>query len=153
MQQSRPFRRKSRLRSVYNITTLSLIALRDHGPKTTPGHIYATLGANLRSSLHCALRTLICPDENIKNLKQQLPHISINKERNLSIAKPYKRVNIFDVDEDDEDEDEEDEDEDEEDEDEDDVDTDWIWEIGAKKQNFFAKIEDTIDAWDDSDYE
>jgi hypothetical protein len=27
-----------------------------------------------------ALRTLICPDENIKNLKQQLPHISINKE-------------------------------------------------------------------------
>ena len=73
-----------------------------------------------------ALKTLICFDsfgdhyEDIENLKQQLPHISINVERDLNIAKPFKSVNGSD-------------------------DTDWICEIRAKEQNLFAKVEDAID--------
>ena len=73
-----------------------------------------------------ALKILICdeydkyPEDNgIENLKQQLPHISINEERYLNIAKPFKLVN-------------------------DNEECDWIWEFRAKEQNLFAKVEDAI---------
>ena len=73
-----------------------------------------------------ALKTLICYNpfddnedhaEDIENLKQKLPRIRINEEKNLYIAKPFKRVNRLN-------------------------DKDWIWEIREKKQNLFAKVED-----------
>ena len=76
------------------------------------------------------LKTLICFDhhEDTENLKQQLPHISINKAITFYIAKPFNeamnRMTGFDE-------------------------TDWIWEIRAKKQNLFAKA--VIDEIDDSD--
>jgi len=70
-----------------------------------------------------ALKILICdeydkyPEDNgIENLKHQLPHISINEERYLYIAKPFKLAN-------------------------DNEDCDWIWEFRAKEQNLFAKVE------------
>ena len=55
----------------------------------------------------------------IVNLRQQIPHISINEERYLNIAKPFKLVN-------------------------DNEDCDWIWEFRAKEQNLFAKVVDAI---------
>ena len=83
-----------------------------------------------------ALKTLICFDsfgdhrEDTENLKQQLPHLSINKAWYFNIAKPFNEpMNImtgFDN-------------------------TDWIWEIRAKKQNLFAKVIDDIDDSNDSD--
>ena len=80
-----------------------------------------------------ALKTLICFDpfkddhnaEDIENLKQKLPRIRINEEKNLYIAKPFKRVNRLN-------------------------DKDWIWEIREKKQNLFAKVEDENYDSDDS---
>ena len=81
-----------------------------------------------------ALKILICDEYDkyshhidIKNLKQQLPHISINEERYLYIAKPFKRVIGSDNE---------------------DLDSgcfDWVWEFRAKEQNLFAKVEDIID--------
>ena len=66
-----------------------------------------------------ALKTLICfPEyprfEDIKYLKQQLPHISINKEREFLIAKPSS-IDHW-------------------------IDPDLIWEIRTKEQKLFAKI-------------
>ena len=71
-----------------------------------------------------ALKALICDDwddcdENIENLKQQLPHISINEETHLCITKPFKKVNGSA-----------------------DEDCDWIWEFREKEQILFAKAED-----------
>ena len=76
-----------------------------------------------------ALKTLICFDpyddddlysaEDIRNLKEQLPHININDEKYFLIASPFKKVNkcisylVFC--------------------------NQWIWEIRAKEQNLFAK--------------
>ena len=68
-----------------------------------------------------ALKALIC-DEDIENLKQQLPHIKINEERHLYIAKPFFG---FDY-------------------------KNWIWDIREKVQNLFTKVEDAIDASDGS---
>ena len=86
-----------------------------------------------------ALKTLICGyinvDADIENLKQQLPHIRINEEEDfairpsLRIACPFKITNRSDmgvnpdVDE------------------EWNYDVDGIWEIRAKQQNLFAKVE------------
>ena len=55
-------------------------------------------------------------NEMIKNLKLQLPHISINEEEDLNIACPRKEVNGF-------------------------IDRDWFWEIRAKPQDLFPKLE------------
>ena len=74
-----------------------------------------------------ALKTLVCfyphndgdYTEDIKNLKQQLPHVSINDEKYFLIASPLKKVNkcisylVFC--------------------------NQWIWEIRAKEQNLFSK--------------
>ena len=65
-----------------------------------------------------ALKSLRCfygseNTEKIKNLKLQLPHISINEEH-LHIACSTKEVNGS-------------------------IDPDWIWEIRAKQQNLFPK--------------
>jgi len=65
------------------------------------------------------LKTLICfPEyprfEDIKYLKQQLPHININKEREFLIAKPSS-IDHW-------------------------IDPDLIWEIRTKEQKLFAKI-------------
>ena len=73
-----------------------------------------------------AFKTLTCDEYDkydhhidIVNLRQQIPHISINEERYLNIAKPFKLVN-------------------------DNEECDWIWEFRAKEQNLFAKVEDAI---------
>ena len=74
-----------------------------------------------------ALKTLICfylhnggdHAEDIKNLKQHLPHVSVNDEKYFLIASPLKKKNecisylVFC--------------------------NQWIWEIRAKEQNLFAK--------------
>ena len=80
-----------------------------------------------------ALKTLLCGyinvDADIENLKQQLPHIRINEEEDLvirpslHIACPFKIMNKSDIDEDRN------------------YDVDGIWEIRAKQQNLFAKVE------------
>jgi hypothetical protein len=85
-----------------------------------------------------ALKTLICDEpvhdnkeEGIENLKQQLRHISINEEDNLYyIASPFKIVkgSIDDT-----------------------FDKEWIWEIRAKHQDWFAKVEVDSDGSYDSD--
>ena len=54
--------------------------------------------------------------EKIKNLKLQLPHISINEEEYLHIAGPSKEVNGF-------------------------IDQDVLWEIRAKHQDLFPRVE------------
>jgi hypothetical protein len=82
------------------------------------------------------LKTLICDEpvndneeEGIENLKQQLRHISINEEDNLYyIASPFKIVKIDDT-----------------------FDKEWIWEIRAKHQDWFAKVEVDSDGSYDSD--
>ena len=86
-----------------------------------------------------ALKTLICGpmyvDADIENLSQQLPHIRINEDEDfaigpsLHIARPFKLIrsgqgllsNDFNE--------------------EWNYDGDWIWEIRAKQQNLFAKVE------------
>ena len=77
-----------------------------------------------------ALKTLICFDSTrdhsavIEYLTKQLPHTSINVETNLYIAKSFKIMEGSDG-------------------------TDWIWEISAKEQKLFAKVDYDID---DSDF-
>ena len=64
-------------------------------------------------NLHCFGRRNEEDNEKIKNLRLQLPHISINEEH-LHIARPTKEVNGS-------------------------IDLDWFWEIRAKQQDLFSK--------------
>ena len=75
------------------------------------------------------LKTLIVDSfvdlhKEIENLEQQLPHISINKEMEFNIAKPFFAENGSDLF----------------------VNTDRIWEIRAKEQNLFAEVEGYSDS-------
>ena len=75
------------------------------------------------------LKTLIVDSfvdlhKEIENLEQQLPHISINKEMECDIAKPFSAENGSDLF----------------------VNTDRIWEIRAKEQNLFAEVEGYSDS-------